>query len=166
MKKIDILTIYCILIGFFSCSKDQTKVNSIVDENGHISKELVNDPLFLIFDKADYEVRQDFLNYGSEQVDWEKSNKVNQDLKAGKFKTFREFAIAKEQAGYKYFIKRSTTRSNALKSKDDLFSKYPELKTIPLNTFLKFFRENSRYELSNEDLNSNREKLKVERNNN
>ena len=70
MKKIKILVFYGILIGFFSCSKDQTKVNSIVDENGQISKELVNDSLFVKFDKADYEVRQDFLNYAGEQIDW------------------------------------------------------------------------------------------------
>ncbi len=166
MKKIKILVFYGILIGFFSCSKDQTKVNSIVDENGQISKELVNDSLFVKFDKADYEVRQDFLNYAGEQIDWEQSSKLNQDLKAGKFKTFQEFAIAKEQAGHKDFIKRSKNQLNALKAKDDLYSKYPELKTIPVNTFLKFFRENSKYELSNEDLNNHREKLKEERNNN
>jgi hypothetical protein len=142
------------------------KVNSIVDENGQISKELVNDSLFVKFDRADYEVRKDFLNYAGEEVDWKTSSKLNQDLKAGKFKTFQEFALAKEKAGHRDFIKRTKTRLNALKAKDDLYNKYPELKTIPMNTFLKFFRENSAYELSNLDLNNHREKLKEERNNN
>jgi hypothetical protein len=137
----------------------------MITENGQISKNLANDPLFNKFDKADYEVRQDFLKYAGEKIDWEKSSKLNQDFKARKFKTFQEFAIAKEKVGHKDFIKRQKTRFNAFKAKDDLYAKYPELKTLPLSTFLKFFRENSRYKLSSEDFNIHLEKMKTERNN-
>lgn len=165
MKKIKFLLVFGILIGLFSCAKEQTDLNanSIVTENGQISKKLVNDPLFENFDKAYYEMSQDLLKYSGEIIDREKSKKLNEDYKAGKFKTVQEFVIAKEKIGFTDFYKRTKTRLYALKTREDLYVKYPELKTLPLKTFLKFYHENRKYKLSSIDYNIHLDKIKEER---
>jgi hypothetical protein len=146
----------------FSCSKEQPEwiTNSIVNADGQISKNLVNDPLYKKFDKANYEMKQDFLKYAGEKVDWEKSSQLNKDLKAKKFKTFREFEIAQEKIGYRDYHKRTKTKLYAILTKEELFQKYPELKTLPLKTFLDFHKSNSRFELTPEDFSKNLEKIK------
>lgn len=163
MKKIHFSLLSSIfLMLLFSCSKEQPdlKTNSIVNADGQISKNLVNDPLYKKFDKANYEMKQDFLKYAGEKVDWEKSSQLNKDLKAKKFKTFREFEIAKEKIGYRDFHKRTKTKLYAILTKEELFLKYPELKKLPLKTFLDFHNANSQFELTPNDFSNHLEKIK------
>ena len=164
MKKINFLLTFGVLIALFSCSKEKSKEQSstqtIVNENDQIFTYLVNDPLFKKFDKAYYEMNLDLLKYSNITVDRAESEKINDDLRSFKFKTIKEFAGAKEKIGYSDYYKRRITQFNALKTKRDLFYKYPELKQIPLKNFMTFYNKNRKYKISSIDIEKHLEKSK------
>jgi len=160
MRKLIISFLFGVLITFFSCSKEKSNKHSetIINENGQISRNLVNDPLFDKFDKANYEMNLDFIKYSDTKVDREKSEKVNDDLRNQKFKNIKEFAIAKEEIGYTDYYKRRKTLFNVLITKKGLFAKYPELAQVKLKNFLDFYKKNKKYKISPNDLKNNLEK--------
>lgn len=157
MKDIKLLLTIGLFVAFFSCSKEKSKDqsspkrSSIITENGQISKNLADDSLFVKFDKANYEMNIDFIKHSSNKVDREKSKKVNNDLRNHKFKTLKEFAIAKEKIGYSDYYKRRQILFNFLKTKKDLFNKYPELVNSKQSVFLAFYDQNRMYKISSED---------------
>lgn len=165
MKKIKFLLSLGVLTILLSCSKEQSNVNldSIITENGQISKTVANDSLFVELDKALYEVNLNFLKYSNVKVDKEKSDKLIQDLRDHKFKNMTEFSLANEKIGNTDHLKRRKAQIKAIKAKEDLFKKYPELKTIPFKRFFEFYKENRKYKMSQTEINNNLEKLKEER---
>lgn len=167
MKKTSFLLSFWFLIVLLSCSKEKSKEQSIretiVTKNGQISESLINDPLFKKFDKANYEMNLDLLKYSGTIVDRIKSEKINEDLRNHKFKTLKEFAIAKEKIGYTDYHKRREKLFNVLKAKKLLFDKYPELKHVSSRNFLAFYNKNRKHEITSRDLKNSLEKTKDEK---
>lgn len=161
-----ILTI--IAISLFSCKKETelVKTHSIINAEDQISKSLVDDPLFKTFDKANYELSQDIVNYSGEVIDHIKNDELNKDAKNRKFKSFEELALAKEKVGYSDYYTRTKTRLFAIKTKNDLFNKFPELKTISTRAFFDFYYNNRSYSLTTKDYNAQLEILKAKRKHN
>jgi hypothetical protein len=165
MKKTKTILVFGVLIGLFSCAKELTELNSnsIVNENGQISKNLAKDPLFVKFDKANYEMSLDLLKYSREVVDVKKSKKLNNDFRNKKFKTIEEFAIAKEKIGFTDFYNRSKRQLFAIKTREELYAKYPELQTIPAKSFFTFYYENRKYKITSAVYNNHLDKLRQKR---
>ena len=169
MKNIKFLLTVGLLVALFSCSKEKSKDQSspkrnlIITENGQISKNLAVEPLFINFDKANYEMNLDFMKHSSNKVDRDKSEKVNDDLRNQKFKSLKEFAIEKEKIGYIDYYKRREIIFNFLKAKKDLFNKYPELINNKQSVFLAFYDQNKKYKLSLDDFYNHLQISKEER---
>lgn len=165
MKSTKLLLLFGVTLLLFSCAKDQTELNqnSIVNQDGQISKNLANDPLFKIFDKANYEISQDLVNYSGEQIDRVKNEQLNKDARNHKFKNFKEFALAKEKIGYRDYNKRTRNHLYAIKTRNDLYNKYPELKSISSRKFFDFYYSNRNYKISQAGFNTYLAKIKEER---
>ena len=161
-----ILTI--IAISLFSCKKESElgKTHSIINSEGQISKSLIDDPLFKTFDKANYELSKDIVSYSGEVIDQVKNDELNKDAKNRKFKNFEELALAKEKVGYTDYYKRTKTRLFAIKTKNDLFNKYPELQNLSSKDFFDFYYKNRSYSLTKKDYKSQLENLKAKRKHN
>jgi hypothetical protein len=161
MKKIKNFIIVGILIGFISCTKDQAdmKSNSIITENGQISKSLAEDPLFKKLDKAFYEMNMYSFTHRAIKIDRTKLAKINADVKSKKIATVEEFKKAFNDIASPEYLKYCENVNKVLHVKKALFNKYPELKKIPTSTFSKFLIANKTQKFSIEEIkNINRNK--------
>ncbi|TCN53925.1 hypothetical protein D0809_19175 [Flavobacterium circumlabens] len=145
--KINIKLLILVLVSFLtflSCTRDE-----VINKNGEISKELTKDPLFESMDKAYSKYLEDMIKYPRDNVNQISDKKFKKDLELNKFKSFNDYAKAKEKAGYVDFGKRIRNLIAFKAAEEKLFQKYPELK-VNKKKFYSFFIKTRRSQIGDE----------------
>ncbi|MDL2143756.1 hypothetical protein QQY79_14610 [Flavobacterium tructae] len=140
------MLILVLSLTFLSCAKDE-----MINKDGEISQELKKDPLFESMDKTYNKYWEDVLKYPRDNVNQTLEKKFTEDLQLNKFKNFKDFAKAKEKAGYVDFENRIRNLIAFKAAEEKLFQKYPELK-INKKKFHPYFLKNRGSQIGDEKM--------------
>lgn len=114
-----------------------------------VPENIISDPLFKKLDEVFYTSQLNAIKYADEDVNRNADLKIKADIKNKVYKTFEEYAKAKEKAGYEDFSVRMKNKLELAYYYSEILKKYPE---IDKKEFAQFFVHNKKNKIKPEDI--------------